>query len=116
MHNSIENEIKLQPLIYDDCTVGRSSEEKWLRDMLSDGGLIKSVEATVKSRTLSAIFEKKTVSANLRIQIIGGIKWGPDIAELALIPSLLHNAGTLTQISNQAMDSVRSSCFEPVLY
>ena len=116
MHTAIENEIKLQPLIYDDCTGSKSSEEKWLRDMLSDGGLIKSVEATVKSRTLSAIFEMKTVVENLRIQIIGGIKCGPDIWELALIPSLLHSAGTLTQMSNQAMDSVRSSCFKPALY
>jgi hypothetical protein len=57
---------------FDDFTVSKSSGEKWLGDMLSDGGLIKSVEATVKSRygrTLSAIFEMKTVVEDLRIYI-----------------------------------------------
>ena len=64
---------------FDDFTVSKSSGEKWLGDMLSDGGLIKSVEATVKSRygrTLSAIFEMKTVVEDLHMQMIGGIKCG----------------------------------------
>ena len=62
MQTAIENDD------YDDFTVSKSSGEKWL----SDGGLIKSVEATVKSRygrTLSAIFEMKTVVEDLRIYI-----------------------------------------------
>ena len=41
MQTSIENEIKQRPLSYDDFTVSKSSGEKWLGDMLSDGGLIK---------------------------------------------------------------------------
>jgi hypothetical protein len=110
MQTAIEN---------DDFTVSKSSGEKWL----SDGGLIKSVEATVKSqygRTLSTIFEMKTVVEDLRMQMIGGIKCGLDIWELALI---------LSQISDQAMDSlnelqyifmqnlfcVRRSCPKPAL-
>ena len=50
MQTAIENEIKQQPLNCDDFTARKSSKDKWLGDMLSDGGLIKSVEATVKSR------------------------------------------------------------------
>ena len=71
--------------------------------MLSDGGLIKFVEPSVKSRygrTLSTIFEMRTVVEDLHMQMIGGIKCGLEIWELALSPSIL------AQISNQAMDSL----------
>ena len=109
MRSKIENEINQQPLIYDDFTVNKSSGEKWLGDMLSDAGLMKSVEATVKNRygrILSAIFEMKSVLEDLRLQMIGGLKCGLDIWEMAIIPSLLNNAGTWTHISGQALESV----------
>lgn len=107
--NQIENEINQRPLIYDNFNMKQSSEEKWLGDMLSDAGLSKSVEATVKSRygrILSAIFEIKSVVEDLRMQMIGGIKCGLDIWEMALIPSLTNNCGTWTEISSQAIDSL----------
>ena len=105
----LKTKINQRPLIYDNFNMKQSSEEKWLGDMVSDAGLSKSVEATVKSRygqILSAIFEIKSVVEDLRMQMIGGIKCGLDIWEMALIPSLTNNCGTWTEISSQAIDSL----------
>ena len=48
----------------------------------------------------------KSVVEDLRMQMIGGLKCGLDIWELALIPSLLNNAGTWTHISGHDIDSL----------
>ena len=97
MKNRIQREISNHPLTYDNFTVAAKSEEKWLGDILSSGGLERSVEATVDSRygrTFGAIFELKAIIEDLRMQTIGGIKCGQDIWEMAIIPSLLNNAST----------------------
>ena len=85
------------------------SEEKWLGDILSDQGLEKSVEATINSRfgkIQTAIFELKVVLEDLRMQVIGGLKCGMDIWELALIPSLTNNSGTWTHMSTQSVEKL----------
>jgi hypothetical protein len=95
----IENEIAERPLIYDNFAVTRKTQEKWLGDILSDGGLEKSAEATITNRygrIIGAIFELKAAIEDLRMQMIGGIKCGLDIWEMALIPSLLNNASMWT--------------------
>ena len=105
----IKSEISNQPLVYDDFTVESKSEEKWLGDMLSNQGLQKSVELTVDQRygrVFAAIFEMKAVLEDLRLQMIGGIKCGIDIWELAIIPSLLNNCSTWVEISSQSVEKV----------
>ena len=80
-------------------------------DIISDGGLRKSVEATVEKRygkILAAIFELKSVIEDLRMQMIGGIKCGLDIWELALVPSLINNAGTWVMVDNKTIDKLNS--------
>jgi hypothetical protein len=108
------------------------SEEKWLGDILSDRGLEKSVEATINNRygkIFSAIFELKAIIEDLRMQMIGGLKCGLDIWELAIVPSLINNCSTWTQISTESIDklnklqytflqmlfAVSQSCPKPVL-
>ena len=71
----IVNEISARPLIYDDFSLNGKSQEKWLGDILADGGLEKSAEATITNRygrVFSAIFELKAVIEDLRMQMIGG--------------------------------------------
>ena len=78
-------------------------------DMLSNQGLQKSVELTVDQRygrVFAAIFEMKAVLEDLRLQMIGGIKCGIDIWELAIIPSLLNNCSTWVEISSQSVEKV----------
>ena len=82
-------------------------KKKWLGDILSEQCLEKSVEATINVRygkILSAIFELKAVLEDLRMQMIGGIKCGMDIWEIAIIPSLLNNADTWVEISSQSIN------------
>ena len=50
MKNRIQREISDRPLTYDKFTVAGKQEEKWLGDILSGGGLERSVEATIYSR------------------------------------------------------------------
>ena len=128
----IRQEIANRPIIYDRFEMKSKSEEKWLGDMLCDRGLDKSVEATINNRygkICSAIFEMKAVIEDLRMQMIGGLKCGLDIWELALIPSLINNCSTLTNISTESVErldklqntflqmlfSVSQSCPKPVL-
>ena len=128
----IRQEIANRPLIYDRFEMKSKSEEKWLGDMLCDRGLDKSVEATINNRygkIFSAIFEMKAVIEDLRMQMIGGLKCGLDIWELALIPSLINNCSTWTNISTESVErldklqntflqmlfSVSQSCPKPVL-
>ena len=42
------------------------------------------------------------------MQMIGGIKCGLDIWEMAIIPSLLNNAGTWINISDKSIDKLNS--------
>ena len=76
---------------------------------MSDKRLEKSVEATINHRfgkVFSAIFELKAVIEDLRFQMIGGLKCGIDIWEVAMILSLLNNSGTWVQTSQQAIDEL----------
>jgi hypothetical protein len=68
--NNTTQKKKKKKKIYDNFSVTGKSEEKWLGDILSDGGLEKSAEATIANRygrILSAIFELKAVIEDLRM-------------------------------------------------
>ena len=111
MRNRIQSEIADRPLTYDTFTVTGKSEEKWLGDILSNGGQEKSIEATINNRygkITGAIFELKAVIEDLRMQSIGGIKCGIDIWEMSFIPSLLNNSGTWASISDSSVEKLNS--------
>lgn len=71
----------------------------------------------------------KAIIEVLRMQTIGGLKCGLDIWELAIVPSLINNCSTWTQISTESIDklnklqytflqmlfAVSQSCPKPVL-
>ena len=111
MRNQIQSEIAERPLTYDNFTVTRKNEEKWLGDILSNGGLDKSIEATINSRygkITGAIFELKAVIEDLRMQSIGGIRCGKDIWEISIIPSLLNDSRTWATISDSSVEKLNS--------
>ena len=79
-------------------------KDTYLGDILHEGGLSQSVKATVDKRhgrTLSAIIEVSAILNDYRIDSIGGLKAGLDIIELAVIPSLLHNAETWIEMDSK---------------
>ena len=106
---SMGQEVMERPLVYDNFEMKRKSEEKWLGDILCERGLAESAEATITSRygkILTSIFELKSVMEDLRMQIIGGLKCGLDIWELAMVPSLMNNCGTWMEISEKSIEKL----------
>merc|ERR1712086_334863 len=79
-------------------------KDDYLGDVLHEGGLSKSVEATVAKRygrIFSSIIEVSSILEDYRIDTIGGLKSGYKIFDLAIIPSLLNNADVWIQIDEQ---------------
>ena len=70
-------------------------------------GSSQSVSATIRNRSGKikiSIFELNSILEDTRMQVIGGIKGTIDIWELALIPSLINNSETWTDISEDDID------------
>ena len=81
-------------------------KDKYLGDILHEGGLGKSVEATIIDRygkTFAAIIEIGSVINDFRIDAIGGLKAGLDIFELCVIPSLLNNSDMWVEIESASI-------------
>ena len=79
-----------------------TGEEKWLGQQLSSEGLAKSVAATVANKEpkiKAACMEIATIVNDWRAQAAGGMETALTLWERCCIPSLLHGAGTWTQIS-----------------
>ena len=80
-------------------------QDKYLGDYLHEGGLAKSVEATVAKRygiCLQEILELKSVIEDYRMHSLGGIKVGLEIFNLAILPKLIYNADTWYEMNTLA--------------
>ena len=102
----IQREIDDNNIIYDNFPIKHKTQEKYLGDQLHEGGLKASNLATVmerKPRTIGAIFEIQSVLEDLRLHALGGMSSGLLIWQLAVIPSLLNNAGTWTEIDMETL-------------
>ena len=83
----------------------------FLGDVLDEGGIEKSTEATVKSRygrTIATILEISAFLHDFRIDSLGGVKSGLMIYEMAILPSLLHNSSTWFNINNKTIKSLEN--------
>ena len=90
------------------------SSEKWLGDFIHEEGVAALVAATVKGRsgrTTAAIFEIKSIVDDFRMQRIRGIVAAFELWEKAIIPSLLNNAETWTEISEECMEELEDLQF-----
>ena len=56
-----------------------------------------------KPRIIGAIFEIQSVLEDLRLHALGGMSSGLLIWQLAVIPSLLNNAGTWTEMDMETL-------------
>ena len=78
-------------------------------DMFHSNGLAQSVDATVTARTgkiTGAIMEVMAVIEDMRMQVMGGMMGALDLWNHALIPSLLANCGTWTEISKGTLSKL----------
>ena len=81
------------------------TQEKYLGDFIHCNGNPDSVLATVKARyglAVSAINEIKSVLEDIRINVAGGLRAGIDIWELSVLPFLLNNSESWSDIPAEA--------------
>ena len=91
--------------------LNEKSKEKWLRDIVSQGGLDASIDATIQDRsgrTKIAIFETNAILEDVKMQVLGGIRESIDIWELAIIPMLLNNCDTWIGISEDSVTKLEN--------
>jgi hypothetical protein len=105
----ISKELKLCPLTLYGKMMKEKTSEKYLGDLIHEGGVSKSVEATVNDRhgrTMLAIKEIRAIVEDCRSNTIGGIKVGLDIWESAYIPSLLNNSSTWMELDEHTLNKL----------
>ena len=86
-------------------------KDDYLGDVLHEGGLAKSVEATVAKRfgrIFCNIIEISSILEDYRVETIGGLKSGLDIFEMAILPSLLNNSDVWVGIDEPTVNRLES--------
>ena len=105
----VEDQIRKNPILFGDFETKKRQNEKYLGDKLSEDGLGKSVEDTIKlrkGRISAAIYEIRGIIQDYRMQSIGGILAAVDLYELAIIPALLNNSESWTSITESALTTL----------
>ena len=98
----IRKELEAEPMVCGGFVMKERSTEKWLGQQLSEMGLAESVAATVASKEAKikgACLEIATIVNDWRAEAVGGMETALILWERCCIPSLLHGAGTWTNIS-----------------
>ena len=108
--NLIVEEIRSNPLTYgNDFEIKNKSQEKYLGDYLDEAGNTASILTTIKQRkgrVIHCIYEIGALLEDIRLHCIGGLRSGLLIFNLAIIPYLLGNADTWTEINQEALDEL----------
>ena len=108
----INMKLKENPLKLCGQNMKRTEQDKYLGDQISAGGLKESVHATIKKRSgkvFQSIYEIVAVVEDCRSNSVGGIMCGLDLWELAVIPFLLNNCDTWTEIDNEAIEHLEKT-------
>ena len=98
----VRAELKKEPLMCGNFETKLQEQFKWLGQILLSGGLGESVAATVESREgkiRGACLEISQIINDWRSRAVGGMETALMLWEVCCIPSLLHGAGTWTEIS-----------------
>ena len=92
-------------------------KDEYLGEILHESGLRMSVRKTIDKRygkIFTSIIEFSSILQDYRIDTLGGMKAGLDIIELALIPSLLHNADRwfdINFVAENKLESIQNTMF-----
>ena len=81
--------------------------DKWLGDMFHGDGLGECVMATIREREAkvkSACYEAAAIVEDWRSQCIGGFRSALDLFELTILPTLLNNAETWVEMTEEAVN------------
>ena len=89
--------------------VKNKEEAKYLGDYLHQGGNASSNLATVlnrRGRVKKCIFEIGAVLNDIRVESIGGIRCGLTIWNMAIVPHLINNSETWTELDQDCIDEL----------
>ena len=98
----VTEEIVKNPLLCGSFETKEKEEEKWLGQIISSAGLSDCVERTVTARSgkiKAACLEIAQVVNDWRAEVVGGMETAILLWEACCISSLLHGAGTWTDMS-----------------
>ena len=96
--------ISRSPLMCGNFATLEKVSDKWLGDIFHQAGLSASVMATVRDRepkVKAACYEAAAIVEDWRAQCVGGFRSAIDLWEMAVLPSLMYNAGTWVEISKE---------------
>ena len=94
--------LESQPLMCIDFKIQLKDKFKWLGQIFSTEGLAESAAETVNAREgkiRGACLEITSIVNDWRAKVVGGMETALVLWELCCLPSLLHGAGTWTNIS-----------------
>ena len=97
----------MDPIKLDSFVTKEKMVDKYLGDLFSSEGLGESILETIKDRAgkvKTAMMDVKGVMEDFRMQAVGGIIGAWDLWNMAIIPSLLANCGTWTELPTKAVE------------
>ena len=106
MSANIKEDLEQNPLIYDGVAIKEKESEKYLGDMLNGNGLSASIASTISERhgrIYSSILEIKTILEDYRANTAGGMTAGIMLWEMGILPSLLNNSETWTNLNEECL-------------
>ena len=109
--SEIRNYFETTPLTLSGQAMKEAKEEKYLGDYISSEGLAKSTIVTIKKRydkVKTALREIRAVVEDCRANLTGGLVTGLEIWELSVIPFLLNNSETWTDLPNEALEMLEN--------
>ena len=106
----VRREVEKRPITCGSFEVTEKEQEKWLGDYFVGGtNLGDSVLVTIQERMgkcKAACMEIITIIQDLRSQVVGGFTAGIKLFEACVVPGLLYNSGTWTEISKEAVNKL----------
>ena len=107
----IMEKIKDSPIKCGEVEIKAKEKDKWLGQQLAAGGLSDSVAATVAAREAKvkgAAMEIVSIVKDWRTRVVGGMESALVLWEACVIPTLLHGAGTWTNMRVGTVDKMNS--------
>ena len=113
--------LNLNPLTLYGVEIKEKQSEKYLGDLIHEGGSAESAHVTVLERSrkmISKLNEAKIMVEDCRSLVMGGVTVGVDIWEMALLPSLISNCESWTPLSEKTLkilEEIQYSMFRKLL-
>ena len=103
----IRKQVEEELIMFGSFETKEKKADKYLGDIFSSEGLGDSIVKTIQDRAGKvkiAMMEVKGVMEDFRMQAVGGIMGAWDLWNSAILPSLLCNCSTWTELPTKAVD------------